>query len=244
MLRVSVVWVIELAVFHLTHGQVLARSPARPLARSPCAAATAHAPPRGGPDPVAVHATVGHAAACARRMPPTGTASAPSVPPRLRRRNPQPPCRVFYSKRRPPPAPAAAGSVAKTRAALVDRSASSGFRCAGRASVRSACSWRARAACRSGTPRLPTRPSRTKPRQPRRARASSAVRRCFADGWRPALRTARERRARASAALRRARGALVSQGAARPGQAGGAARLAAARRGSHFFALVSRVLRL
>ena len=32
MLRVSVVWVIELAVFHLTHGQVLARSPARPLA--------------------------------------------------------------------------------------------------------------------------------------------------------------------------------------------------------------------
>ena len=51
MLRVSVVWVIELAVFHLTHGQV--------LARSPCAAATAHAPPRGGPDPVAVHTTVG-----------------------------------------------------------------------------------------------------------------------------------------------------------------------------------------
>ncbi len=32
MLRVSVVWVIELAVFHLTHGQVLGRSPARPLA--------------------------------------------------------------------------------------------------------------------------------------------------------------------------------------------------------------------
>ena len=32
MLRVSVVWVIELAVFHLTHGQVLAPSSPRPLA--------------------------------------------------------------------------------------------------------------------------------------------------------------------------------------------------------------------